>query len=205
VTHPASGIEKLYFSVSEYPLRGFLVFGDSLRMFGNSPGEIGKVMGIRFDEQDRREWYEILQFCGETMMILRLCPNKDYWRITKLHWLPEHRKSVPCLYEDCPWCNSPVRWCTYVPVLLLAVSSRAWVRKVLAVTDGMRACLDLVEDGLQWRLHRRNGKRGRIVSSYEKLLPAPPSFVPFDVEPSLRRLWGVDGVTRKAGSQHESN
>ena len=147
-------------------------------------------MPIRFGEDSRQPTFDVLQFRPGDSHTLIAGSDRSFDRSTLLHWLPDHKRGVPCLHEDCPWCPSPTRSVTYVPVL--AVSGTRWLHKVLGVQDGMRVFLEEERAMKVYRFGRVGARNAPVrwqwvIDGIIKPIP----FEGFDVTASLYRLWGM--------------
>jgi len=146
-------------------------------------------MAIRWMEDCRTPCFPVIQFPpGETVLILA-GSDKSHDRSHLLHWLPDHKRSVPCTHEDCPWCPAPRRLVTYVPALQLG--GNRWFQRILPVNDGMVRFLGENRASVIWDFRR--GPRGNASVRwfpYATFRGQIPNFEGFDVVPSLLRMWG---------------
>jgi hypothetical protein len=147
-------------------------------------------MPIRWMEDGREPTFPVLQFpAGETVYLVA-GSDKRFDRSHLLHWLPDHKRSVPCTHEDCPWCPSPRRSCVYVPALQIA--NARWAQRVLPLTDGMQGFLKENRAGSIWEFRRADRFNAPVKWAPSLTFKLTvPKFEGFDVVPSLLRMWGI--------------
>lgn len=154
-------------------------------------------MPIRFDSDPRPETFQVLQFFQDEPQHLIVGNDASFYKAHALHWLNAEKRTVPCTHEDCPWCPAPVRLSTYLPVLAYSASARCWKQKVLNLTQQMEPFLKEPKAGIVWTFCRRKRHNGPVCwSKCENLRNVQP-FAGFDVVPSLLRMWGMWGKTRR--------
>lgn len=156
-------------------------------------------MPVRFGESSRPEVRQVLKYILDNPMHVILGSDEEFDRRTRLHWLSGQGRSVPCLHEDCPFCNLPYRECTYVPVLLWSNVRRSWHEAVLPVLESMTAILAGPRAGRIWIVCRSGKRNSRVVFNSAKTSVLPGDFKGFDVEPSLFRMWSMFGKLRRTG------
>jgi len=146
---------------------------------------------LYLDHAHAKDWYPLTQWVNETKIILRICPDRTSWRTCYLHWVRDYAKTLPCAGEKCKLCPSPRRIVTYCPCEVSKPATKTWARMVFVCNESMRPILD--EDLLSGVFETcRRGKRNSPVT-YSKLPPFRdcPAVLPFPLEPSLNRCWGI--------------
>jgi len=153
----------------------------------------------------RTQKSSFVQFLAEPLAI----------KSTYLHWLIQARRCVPCLgEEECPWCPGPTRWEAYAPVLWQRLQPVAWdangavvkhgpvwVPAILRITESMADILEQSHIGEVIEIERVNEKRQNspLRWSVKQRLPAAAvsGVAPFDVVPTLMRVWGMYAVMKR--------
>jgi len=146
-------------------------------------------MPIRFESDPREPTFPVLQFPPGEPILIVVGSDRAHERQHLLHWLPQHARSVPCTHEDCPWCPSPRRSVTYIPALQIAHGR--WAQRILPLNDGMLPFLKENRELVVWEFKR--GPRNNAPVRWKPVIAFGlkiPTFVGFDVVPSLLRMWG---------------
>jgi len=120
--------------------------------------------------------------------------DRTFWRTLSMHHDTALGREVPCLGEICKHCPSLSREVTYVPCLVASGVSAAgrFNPRIVPVTDGWA---DVLEGPLDANLititrkSRHSACRWQIGSALASYNLSP--FAGLNVEPSLRRMWGV--------------
>lgn len=161
-------------------------------------------MPIRFDADPRPEVFQVVQFHVEEP--IHLIPGSDvsFQRSHVLHWLSAEKRTVPCTHEDCPWCPLPSRQAVYVPALVYSTGSRCWKQKILCLTQQMHPFLKENYAGSVWIFSRSKRHNGPVVWRRAENLANPQPFAGFDVVPSLLRMWGMWGKTRRTANRPDA-
>ena len=148
---------------------------------------------VYLNEFSKDPTYELTQWRGEQEWDVRICPDKASWRTVYLHWLAAEKKGVPCTGNSC-FCKdkcSSSRIVTYCPAETYNYSSQKWQKKILVVNESMRSILD--EDHIKF--YFKTKRRGKFNSpvTYSVFEPkiALRGLLPFPIEPTLERVWGV--------------
>jgi len=147
-------------------------------------------MPLRFNPEGPAPFYDVLEVKLGCSITVQIGTNKAFYLRSALHWLPAQERTVPCLEEDCPWHHLPIRIATHVPVMNYLQSKRRWVNAVLPVTHRMRAILDGDHVGTVYELFRLKAYNAPVSWRINETARSNFDFKGFDVEPSLRRMWG---------------
>lgn len=158
-------------------------------------------MPIRFDSDPRPETFQVLQYVQDVPIYVIVASDVSFDRKHALHWLSDQRRTVPCTHEDCPWCPSPVRLAHYLPCLAFSSSFRCWKQKVLPLTQQLEGFLKETRAGVVWQFVRRKRHNGPVTWSRCEELRNPQPFSGFDVVPSLLKMWGMWGKTKRTAAR----
>jgi len=120
--------------------------------------------------------------------------DTDLWRTLRMHHDVELNRQVPCLGDLCRYCPKPTREVTYVSALVVSGAPAAGMfhPRIIPVTDGWHEVLaaplssKLIAISRPYRHASCVWRIGSDIGTYG-LSP----FKGVDVEPSLRRMWGV--------------
>jgi hypothetical protein len=72
---------------------------------------------------------------------------------------------------------------------------RQWVRKILVVNESMRPILEEEHVVSSFETKRRGKKNSPVVYSRVALVESLPAVLPFPIEASLEKCWGVQKPT----------
>lgn len=153
-------------------------------------------MAVRFVPiEHQNEWIPVLQFPVGLKKLVRLCADRVSWRSTFLHWDSELGKTVPCHSPDeCPLCPMPTRQTVYVPALELVPASRAWLRRIMPITEFCRSVLDGELEFVTFECVRIGRSKSPIRMMRTQLPYDAPACLPFSIERSLYRMWGCQNT-----------
>jgi len=155
-------------------------------------------MGVTFrsdhSHEDRRRMLRCVIPQAERPIHIVIARNPIFWRTCQMHYVPEHKRTVPCQAAGCPYCPSPLREITYVPCLLAPGNSPGgrFAPRIVPVTDGWCEILDQDHSVNVYRVVRKaktESCRWTIATTL-----ATYNLTPFEgqeIEMSLLRMWGV--------------
>ena len=110
-----------------------------------------------------------------------------------VHWLPMHKRSMPCRTGSCPHCSEgvPRRPLCYLPALLLrsAGGISGWRSVVLELP--LRAGAVVRERVGQCFALRRSKPCGTVDLQFVGKVTAPSERIPFNVFRTLNALWRI--------------
>ena len=131
--------------------------------------------------------------CSYPVMVCATGPAVSIW----MHWLPEFRRSMPCVVGRCPHCREgmPRRPLSYVPALVLrsAQGEVRWRRTVLELP--LRTGTLLHDRQGQCFALRRSKPCGPIDAVPSGKLPSPKSGERIEVYATLFPLWRIPRTT----------
>lgn len=106
--------------------------------------------------------------------------------------------TLPCLGEGCPHCPDVERLRWYGPALKVGpldveTGKRHWVKCIVELTSENISRIDrLPARGLKIQLSRKPQKKSHTMLDVPANQPTDEVPPAFDVQPILRRLWGID-------------
>lgn len=151
----------------------------------------GESMPIRFDQGERPQTFEVIQFKLGRPHFLIAGSDVAFHRRHLLHWLNDQKRGIPCTHEECPWCPGPTREAWYLPCLYAAPDRRTWKQGVLTLTEKMHDFRKLPLAGAIWHFERYGRFNAPVTWKHSEQVFKPIPFAGFDVIPSLVRVWGM--------------
>jgi hypothetical protein len=161
-------------------------------------------MPVRFGPVSQLQNHrQILQYRLDEVLYVLVGSDRSFELETPLHWLPEHKRTVPCTHEDCRFClrAPPDRVGFYLPVLLYSHEKRCWQEKILPLHWGMRDFLELPRDKIVYGFGRTKYKNAPVKWKTHPEYKITVSFLGFDCIPSVMHMWGMYAKLRRTADR----
>lgn len=125
------------------------------------------------------------------------------------HWLAGqgYGRSMPCLTDNCPHCNAQSQrvWKGYAPIQFwarLSDSTQKWVTGILELTESLIPHLQQELRGRIASIGRANkSPRSPVTLEWLEKIADHELPEPFDVKPTLIRLWGYQHAQIEATTE----
>jgi len=162
-------------------------------------------MSIFLDHVPRRNNIPVVTWKpGETRRLI-LHGDTSAWAKVYLHWLHDHKRSIPCKGRDCTFCDLPKRICVYAQAIEWSNKLQKWLQRISPINE---SGLDLMTDphvgDVLWMATRGKARNSPVKWSQAVATTSLPLCGPFDVMPTLLWMWGVqhDSQASQAVDKH---